>query len=228
MKKNGFTLAEVLITLSIIGVVASMTLPALMTNTQEQTAKTGIKKGINTLTEAAQMSEAIDGFNYASVLTTETNDASDTAQSLYALLARRTSMDFAKSKKADEAGMRVNGGTASGSNFAVFFRDGSVLMFPTEAAKVGGKSGAQNTETMMDDGLPYGITAIYDINGLKGPNIVSNCKGTAAGVDSDSTAADYNTECTSQKRVIKDQFGVRLRGSYAVPNGAAARWAYNN
>ena len=34
MKKNGFTLAEVLITLAIIGVVATMTLPALMTNTQ--------------------------------------------------------------------------------------------------------------------------------------------------------------------------------------------------
>ena len=36
MKKTGFTLAEVLITLSIIGVVAMMTLPALMTNVQEQ------------------------------------------------------------------------------------------------------------------------------------------------------------------------------------------------
>jgi prepilin-type N-terminal cleavage/methylation domain-containing protein len=60
MKKNGFTLAEVLITLAIIGVVATMTLPALMTNTGEQQAKTGLKKGINTLTEAAQMNEAID------------------------------------------------------------------------------------------------------------------------------------------------------------------------
>ena len=29
MKKNGFTLAEVLITLAIIGVVATLTLPAL-------------------------------------------------------------------------------------------------------------------------------------------------------------------------------------------------------
>ena len=48
MKKNGFTLAEVLITLSIIGVVATMTLPALMTNVQEQQARTGIKKAINT------------------------------------------------------------------------------------------------------------------------------------------------------------------------------------
>ena len=44
MKKRGFTLAEVLITLTIIGVVATMTLPALMTNTAETQAKTGLKK----------------------------------------------------------------------------------------------------------------------------------------------------------------------------------------
>ena len=67
MKKQGFTLAEVLITLTIIGVIATMTLPALMTNTQEQQAKTGLKKGINTLTEAAQMNQAIGGFDYASL-----------------------------------------------------------------------------------------------------------------------------------------------------------------
>ena len=65
MKKNGFTLAEVLITLSIIGVVATMTLPALMTNTAKQQAKTGLKKAINTLTEAAQMNQAIENYDYA-------------------------------------------------------------------------------------------------------------------------------------------------------------------
>ena len=51
MKKNGFTLAEVLITLAIIGVVATMTLPAVMTNTAEQQAKSALKKGINTFTK---------------------------------------------------------------------------------------------------------------------------------------------------------------------------------
>ena len=77
MKKNGFTLAEVLITLAIIGVVATLTLPALMTNTQEQQSRTALKKGINTLTEAAQMNQAIDGFDYATFSTTSTNNAND-------------------------------------------------------------------------------------------------------------------------------------------------------
>ena len=91
MKKQGFTLAEVLITLTIIGVIATMTLPALMTNTQEQQAKTGLKKGINTLTEIAQMGQAIAGFDYASLYpypTTIDKNAID-GQTFYGLLASR-------------------------------------------------------------------------------------------------------------------------------------------
>ncbi len=34
--KNGFTLAEVLITLGIIGIVAAMTMPALIANYQKK------------------------------------------------------------------------------------------------------------------------------------------------------------------------------------------------
>ena len=44
--KKGFTLAEVLITLGIIGVVAAMTLPALVNKTQNQELVTAFKKCI--------------------------------------------------------------------------------------------------------------------------------------------------------------------------------------
>ena len=91
MKKNGFTLAEVLITLAIIGVVATLTLPALMTNTAEQQAKSAFKKGINTLTEAAQLNQAIAGYDYSSLISTSTNDSD--SQGMYGLLASRTSVD---------------------------------------------------------------------------------------------------------------------------------------
>ena len=67
MKKNGFTLAEVLITLAIIGVVAVLTLPALNSNTQEQQARTALKKMSNTFSQAASMNVAIDGFDYAGI-----------------------------------------------------------------------------------------------------------------------------------------------------------------
>lgn len=46
MKIRAFTLAEVLITLGVIGVVAAMTLPTLIQNYQEQEYVNKLKKAI--------------------------------------------------------------------------------------------------------------------------------------------------------------------------------------
>lgn len=217
MKKHGFTLAEVLITLTIIGVVATLTLPALMTNTAEQQAKTSLKKGINTLVEAAHMSQAIDGFDYASL--TEADVSSEDKQSLYALLSKRTAVDYGKSGEKKIPSYQGNAQPTS-DNYAVFFRDGSALVFP-KTAKSDGKA-----MDIMEDNMVYGIPVIYDTNGAKGPNILSNCSGKALGATKDTS--DLSACAKKSNRVIKDQFGVRLRGGVAVPNGAAARWAYEN
>ena len=48
-KRFGFTLAEVLITLGIIGVVAAMTIPTLISNTNGAQFKTAYKKALSTL-----------------------------------------------------------------------------------------------------------------------------------------------------------------------------------
>ena len=53
--KLGFTLAEVLITLGIVGVVASMTLPTLNNNVQKQTYEAGAKKAYNIVSNAVSM-----------------------------------------------------------------------------------------------------------------------------------------------------------------------------
>lgn len=221
MKKNGFTLAEVLITLAIIGVVATMTLPALMNNTAEQQYKTGLKKGINTLTEAANMNQAIDGFDYASITSADTSDQEE--QSLFGLLAKRTSVDFGKS---GTGALDSNGATSPDGNFTVFLRDGSAIMFNPEATLIS----VDSVKAMDNDGLVHGIAAIYDANGAKGPNILSNCKGEANGAEDDEGEEDEDLKdvCSPSNRVIKDQFGIRLRGGYAVPNGPAARWAFSN
>ena len=50
MKKSlGFTLAEVLITLAIIGVVAAMTIPSVIVNTNQSEFKTGLRKAVSVL-----------------------------------------------------------------------------------------------------------------------------------------------------------------------------------
>jgi len=57
---------------------------------------------------------------------------------------------------------------------------------------------------------------------------LSNCSG-KAGMLNNAATNDSATDCTVKaNRVIKDQFGIRLRGGFAVPNGAAARWAFEN
>ncbi len=51
-KKNGFTLAEVLITLGIIGVVAAMTIPTLLAKYQEKQTVTKLKQTYSILSQA--------------------------------------------------------------------------------------------------------------------------------------------------------------------------------
>ena len=54
MKKQAFTLAEVLITLGIIGVVAAMTMPTLIANHRKQVYVSGLKKGMSTISNMFQ------------------------------------------------------------------------------------------------------------------------------------------------------------------------------
>lgn len=56
-----FTLAEVLITLGIIGVVSAMTLPTLIANYQKQQTVVQLKKVHTELSQAAAMGEAANG-----------------------------------------------------------------------------------------------------------------------------------------------------------------------
>ncbi len=57
-QKSAFTLAEVLITLAIIGVVAAMTIPTLMTSYKEKTTVSHLNKLYATLANALQLSIA--------------------------------------------------------------------------------------------------------------------------------------------------------------------------
>ena len=59
--KKAFTLAEVLITLMIIGIVAALTIPSVISNYQQQEFKTGLKKAVSVLNEAIQMNISQDG-----------------------------------------------------------------------------------------------------------------------------------------------------------------------
>ena len=59
--KHAFTLAEVLITLVIIGVIAALTVPALIQNTQKQEYVSALKKTYSTLSQVTQQIIAEEG-----------------------------------------------------------------------------------------------------------------------------------------------------------------------
>ena len=57
-KRNGFTLAEVLVTLMVIGVVAVLTIPSIINTVTEQQYKTAYKKAFSTINQAVRMLNA--------------------------------------------------------------------------------------------------------------------------------------------------------------------------
>jgi len=75
-KKKAFTLAEVLITLGVIGVVAAMTMPSLIANYKKKVWVNQLKKTVSTLEQGFRMVLAEDGADslyYSSLCSSYTN-----------------------------------------------------------------------------------------------------------------------------------------------------------
>ncbi len=70
---KAFTLAEVLITLGIIGVVASLTMPSLIQSHRRQVVEVRLQKFYSTINQAITMSEADNG-NKADWVSADTDD----------------------------------------------------------------------------------------------------------------------------------------------------------
>ena len=71
MKKLGFTLSEVLITLVIIGVLAAILIPPVMNNTNGHEFRTSAKKAISGLDKAVAMEYAMEGLTVQDYVSSE-------------------------------------------------------------------------------------------------------------------------------------------------------------
>ena len=230
MKKNGFTLAEVLITLTIIGVVAVLTLPALQSNTQEQQARTALKKMSNTFSQAASMNAAVDGFDYSSLTEASSNNLAsnpghlDAQGSLLRLIQERCSVDTARGFEVPANGTPIG---TDAPDVAAYLRDGTAVYFNGANARAAGTVGGVANSTVAMDGVAVGIPVIFDINGAKGPNQISNCSTVQAGLTT-WNGDDAGVCGTPNQRVIRDQYLFRLRGTSVAPIGAASNWMIDN
>ena len=181
----GFTLAEVLVTLGIIGVVSAMTLPTLTKNHQRKVYATQLQKVYN---EFSQASEAyITGRNAINLFEaglSSQNGVSNFVQSQMKTVknCETTFTDCFASEYKNMNGSTVTNYDASNS---------SCYALPSGASFC----------------LRYGfrsLSMVVDVNGKQGPNIlgrdlfdfVINNDGTiAVGGDVEELASDFSTNC---------------------------------
>ena len=179
MKKlNAFTLAEVLITLGIIGVVAAMTMPTLMNSTQGAQYKTAYKKALSVLSQAVVLNVALDDYDLSQA--TEADSVDTNKASLYALFTNRMNVvrdnsqsELAKSwgkSKDSSVTKEIFGNT---DNYTLFFNDGIVFTFPKDAVKC--------TDGNSTDSSKNHCRGAIDVNGEKNPNLEVECDDRTSG-----------------------------------------------
>lgn len=148
-----FTLAEVLIVLGIIGVVAELTIPTLMNNVESQVYKTGLKKAYSTLEQSYLSMRTDNSGSIANVC--PTND-SDCLANLFKQYLQYTTSVSGIPNTTNLPGCWNNAETfdAGEPNACLVLNDGTSIVLDMEWADCNWRCG--------------GVSV--DVNGLKKPN----------------------------------------------------------
>ena len=241
LKKSAFTLAEVLITLGIIGVVAAMTIPTLVANAKSHQYRSSFKKAVATLSQAAKMSQAQYDFDYATIsgkcganAGTENPENVQTVCSLLnGTLTGATFYENPASLKMKNGSnysitagplMKING--LSVASFKAYsLSDGTLILvykpfgdYPC-TLNIGQK--------IIDD---YGADAenmnrclgLIDVNGISPPNKEVSCSS-----GSDSLSQDTCIVKNDPKH-LTDVYPIRFHDQTVEPASAAARYVLKN
>ena len=171
MKKLGFTLAEVLITLVIIGVIAAMTVPTLMNNTNAQEFRSALKKSISGVNQALTLHYALEGLgaqDYA--------NANDLIEDLFEKRMNIVEGNYntgysIQTPAGADAGCTPN--NTSGTKTAFTTQDGIIFCITNWSAGTvdGDQSGACNSYNTFPCAATQTAPNLYiDVNGEKNPN----------------------------------------------------------
>ena len=167
--KKGFTLAEVLITLVIIGVIAAMTIPTLMNKTNEQETVTAVKKAYSVLGQAYQKVIAENG----EIIPSELGNASEAIRKFGDLLVKHLSVtgtgDYVNNANDDlytffDGSGQFGWNTSADAYYKIRLNDGmSIRMYVYNDYVIIGNTNRMKT--------CFGYFLV-DVNGDKGPNII--------------------------------------------------------
>ena len=217
--KKGFTLAEVLITLGIIGVVAAMTIPNLMTNIQGARTRTQFKKAISTLNQAIRLNIAnydwdFAGIHYSTCNATVTpEDNNSFCAIMNANLTGETFLEGVDDiVEYPNLSSNWNYKYTSLGNFVLYqLQDGAIIGIDTNNSNCS-KNGAR-------------CMGFIDINGTQLPNKQIEC--------SDPTKTKGYWETGYEECIVKitgrtgDIFDIVFQDSAVIPATNAAKYVLN-
>ena len=238
--KKGFTLAEVLITLGIIGVVAAMTIPNLIANANANKYRSQFKKTVSSLSQAARMSENLYGYDFAGISSAcgvnGGTDNPEVRQSICAMLNGTlkgiTYVDKISDLRMPKSGIlgsyggtspymvRLLGSADFSNSHAYVLADGSIFAFYRHLGQTNGC--ALPTGNVMKDVVSSGTVSncfgFIDVNGVNLPNTEVSCSSGSYSL-SDNTCVVKN-----DAKHMTDIYPVRVHDGIVEPATAAARY----
>lgn len=173
LDKRAFTLAEVLITLGIIGVIVAMTIPVLVQNIQDIGFQTKMKKEYSVLSEAFQLIKNENGGSFTDALATCSNPSiciSDVFKQKLSYLKSCDTNDGTNLNVCFPALSKIkflNGTAANDMYIGNSYTEGLVLKDGTSLAMELGNPSCTDTTGIYNNNCGW-ITV--DVNGINPPN----------------------------------------------------------
>ena len=207
----GFTLAEVLITLAIIGVVAALTIPSVISNSQQLEFKTGLKKAVSVLNSSLAINTALENETPY-----DNSNLFGYLQQHMSVIKSTTQVEFNKDKNLafyTTDGMRYEFPTASSS--FIMHEDNITLTFNnTWDGNYFGKCGSYGLNINPDNTTKAPCLIMVDVNGDRKPNPAN----------ANNSDNEYTYSRPTEK-LLKDVFAIMITDRRAVPLGVSAQRA---
>lgn len=245
---KSFTLAEVLITLGIIGIVAAMTIPNLIVKVNSMKFSTMFKKSLSTLAQVSRAANANFDMDYGVTVEkcSETNGGSETPDTKLSFCSLFngtlkgasylgklsnipgydiktnpvTSFILDMPAYADGTGPKISTNISDYLGYSM--ADGAIVGFHKDAMECSLNPGTPLDLTWINNHMQ--CVGFIDVNGVTSPNMIVNCHGV------DSTELDISDTCVVAQDIshTTDIYPIIFYDGTVRPATPAARYVINS